>query len=163
MQKFIFNTDMISVIASPYDVNYSMIASNNEALLNNNEIHLYEPMQANIAIMGISNIKDIDTVVDAYRTLHVETNLNICVDAKTTLSVDETDKRIQHGVMYEIVSGELYTNSDIKINDIKINIGTKFIIIPQNEEYCIYIEGKNKANITSLYSDTYTVYKICDR
>ena len=160
MQKFIFNTDMISVITSPYDVNYSMIASNNEALLDNNEVHLYEPMQANIAIMGISNIKDIDTVVDAYRTLHVETNLNICVDAKTTISVDETDKRIQHGVMYEIVSGELYTNSDIKIN-----IGTKFIIIPQNERYCIYIEGKgnNKSNITSLYSDTYTVYKICDR
>ena len=137
-----------------------MIASNNEALLDNNEVHLYEPMQANIAIMGISNIKDIDTVVDAYRTLHVETNLNICVDAKTTISVDETDKRIQHGVMYEIVSGELYTNSGIKIN-----IGTKFIIIPQNEGYCIYIEGKgnNKSKITSLYSDTYTVYKICDR
>ena len=158
-QQFIFDETVIPVITSPYDVNYSMIAAKNESLLNNNEIHLYKPLSLSVAIMGISNIIDIDTIVNRNDTIHMETNLNITVDAQTTIQVDESDPRIQHGVMYEIVSGDLYIHAT---SSIKIPQGNKFIVLPNNT---IYAEsfGITPNNVSYLYAETNVVYKVCDR
>ena len=99
--------------------------------------------------MGISNIIDIDTIVNRNDTIHMETNLNITVDAQTTIQVDESDPRIQHGVMYEIVSGDLYIHAT---SSIKIPQGNKFIVLPNNT---IYAESfgitPNSVNYLYLY------------
>ena len=49
-----------------------MISTINESLLVTNKIHLYKPTAVSISIMGITNIKDIDTTIDLSRTLHNE-------------------------------------------------------------------------------------------
>ena len=157
-QQFIFETVSTPIITSPFDVNYVMIATKNESLLDNNEIHLYKPLSSSVAIMGISNILDIDTIVNTYESVHMETNLNIKVDAQTTVSIDETDPRIQHGVMYELVSGDFYIKA---ASETKIPQGNKFILLPGT----VYVEYSNtpQTNVTCLYAGTDVVYKVCDR
>jgi hypothetical protein len=44
--------------------------------------------------MGISNLKDIDTIVDAVRINHKNSKLILNVTANETLYLDESDYRI---------------------------------------------------------------------
>lgn len=123
-QQFIFNNKDLSIITTPYNVDNDMLCTTGDALLKNNMIQLYHPKSVNIAIMGINNVKDIDTVIDLNQVIHNETNLNIIIEKGENIKIDESDYRIQHGVMYEIKSGTLIAdNSHI------IDSGTKFIII----------------------------------
>lgn len=160
-QQFIFDELQLHVISSPYDVTNSMIASKNDVLLDNNEIHLYKPKSSQIALMGISNIADIDTVIDLEQSVHMQNKLNIKVDAQTSVLLDESDYRIQHGVMYEVVSGDLYIKG---LTDLKINQGVKFIVFPYNSTYAVCVEGFDAINeTTSIYAGTDVVYKLCDK
>lgn len=138
-QQFIFKTAEFQVISSPYDVNYSMVMSIGDALLKNNQVQLYKPKYANIAIMGISNIKDIDTIVDSVREIHNESKLTVYCKVNERIPVDESDYRIQHGVMYELYNGQIEAGTYL------INSVSKFIIVPtENEsEFKIYFENIN--------------------
>ena len=159
IQKFIFNVNSTPVITSPFDVSYTMIATKNNSLLNNNEIHLYKPLSSSIAIMGVSNILDIDTIVNNIDAVHMETNLNIKVDAQTSICIDESDPRLQHGVMYEVVSGDLYAKA---ASAIRIPQGNKFILLPDGKIYIETIPNVQE-NVQYLYAGTSVVYKVCDR
>ena len=158
----IINTNIdIQSITSPFNVNYSMICTTGNALLKNNVIQFYKPKKADIAIMGISNIKDIDTVIDLERIKHQEPKLTITVPANETIKVDESDYRIQHGVMYQLISGQLYydQNNFISKND-------KFIIIKDNDNsFKLYISSLKGSyqTIISLITKSEVIYKICDK
>ena len=138
-----------------------MICTTGNALLKNNVIQFYKPKKADIAIMGISNIKDIDTVIDLERIKHQEPKLTITVPANETIKVDESDYRIQHGVMYQLISGQLYydQNNFISKND-------KFIIIKDNDNsFKLYISSLKGSyqTIISLITKSEVIYKICDK
>ena len=137
-QQFIFDTKEFQIISSPYNVNYSMLMTIGDALLKNNQIQLYKPKYANIAIMGISNVKDIDTIVNSEKTIHRETRLTVYCQANEILYIDESDYRLQHGVMYQLINGQLV------INDKIMYPVSNFIILPNNETtYMIYFENVN--------------------
>lgn len=159
-QEYIYETYELSTITNPYDVNYSMIYAKNESLLPNKKIHLYKSKSAAVAVMGITNIKDIDTTIDLERTLHRETNLNINVPAGETILADESDYRIQHGVMYEIVSGKFGIDGTTN----KVSQGCKFIVVLDT----VYIQGMIKQTTVQqtnvkFVALTDVVYKICDK
>jgi len=67
-QELIYDDIELTTITSPFELKYSMICTTGNVLLKNNVIRIYKPKYANIAIMGISNIKDIDVTVDSERT-----------------------------------------------------------------------------------------------
>jgi len=71
-----------------------MLMTIGDALLKNNQIQLYKPKYANIAIMGISNVKDIDTIVNSEKTIHRETRLTVYCQANEILYIDESDYRL---------------------------------------------------------------------
>ena len=161
IQQLIYDNQKITAITSPYNVNYSMICTTGQILLKNNAIQLYKPKYANIAIMGISNIKDLDTIINLDRINHQETNLTITLPADETIKIDESDYRIQHGVMYQLISNKLYYDDEnyIPKND-------KFIIIKDNEDkFKLYSYSIDKLpiDITNLMSKSEVIYKICDK
>lgn len=71
-----------------------MIMTNGDALLKNNQVQLYKPKYANIAIMGINNIKDIDTIVNTIRPIRNTEKLITYARSGETLKLDESDYRI---------------------------------------------------------------------
>lgn len=159
-QQIIYKDDLLlNYVMSPYDINHVMLCSVNEVLQTNNYIRLYKPKSANIAIMGISNIKDIDMNLDIDLINHQETNLTVYIPAGTTIAVDESDYRIQHGVMYQIIDGNLYYDGRY------LNNNEKFIIIRNNYKQYIYISssGSTPIECKSLYAKTNVIYKICDK
>ena len=160
VQQFIFkqNTEL-NYITSPYNIDNIMICSTTDILLTNNFIRLYKPKSASIAIMGISNIKDIDVNLDLNLVNHQETNLTINVPASTTILVDESDYRIQHGVMYQMLEGKLYYNDEKYISNYD-----KFIIIKNKNIFKIYVSNTSEVyNCNSLYAKTDVIYKISDK
>jgi hypothetical protein len=44
--------------------------------------------------MGISNLKDIDTIVDTVRINHKESKLILDIEANETIYLDESDYRV---------------------------------------------------------------------
>ena len=161
VQQIINVNKEIQSITSPYNVNYSMICTTGNTLLKNNVIQFYKPKKANIAIMGINNIKDIDTVIDKERINHKETKLTITIPANETIKVDESDYRLQHGVMYQLISGQLYYDNTnfIYKND-------KFIVIKDTDKrFKLYVSSLNGnvQTIQSLITKSEVIYKICDK
>ena len=154
-QQFINKTQDLCVITNPYDVNTCMISTINPSLLITNKIHLYKPTEIAVAIMGITNIKDIDTTIDLSRTLHNEDNLYIDIPAGETIATDETDYRIQHGVMYEVLDGKL------KFNKVNVSKGTTFIITPSKTAYISTTINVNNLNSISVIENT--KLKIADK
>lgn len=155
-QQIIDTVQNICVITNPYDVDTCMISTINESLLITNKIHLYKPTAVSISIMGITNIKDIDTTIDLSRTLHNEDNLIINIPAGTSIATDESDYRIQYGIMYEVINGKL------KFNKGNAQKGTKFLVTPKN----IYISSTtNQMTKTTPYISFVdnTVLKIVDK
>lgn len=155
-QQIIDTVQNICVITNPYDVDTCMISTINESLLITNKIHLYKPTAVSISIMGITNIKDIDTTIDLSRTLHNEDNLIINIPAGTSIATDESDYRIQYGIMYEVINGRL------KFNKGNAQKGTKFLVTPKN----IYISSTtNQMTKTTPYISFVdnTVLKIVDK
>lgn len=155
-QQIIDTVQNICVITNPYDVDTCMISTINESLLITNKIHLYKPTAVSISIMGITNIKDIDTTIDLSRTLHNEDNLIINIPAGTSIATDESDYRIQYGIMYEVINGRL------KFNKGNAQKGTKFLVTPKN----IYISTTaNQMTKTTPYISFVdnTVLKIVDK
>lgn len=155
-QQIIDTTQNVCVITNPYDVDTCMISTVNESLLVTNKIHLYKPTTVSISIMGITNIKDIDTTIDLSRTLHNEDNLIINIPAGTSIATDESDYRIQYGIMYEVVNGKLKFNKGI------IQKGSKFLLTPKK----IYISSTtNQMTETTPYISFVdnTVLKIVDK
>jgi len=132
-----------------------MISTINPSLLITNKIHLYKPTEIAVAIMGITNIKDIDTTIDLSRTLHNEDNLYIDIPAGETIATDETDYRIQHGVMYEVLDGKL------KFNKVNVSKGTTFIITPSKTAYISTTINVNNLNSISVIENT--KLKIADK
>lgn len=155
-QQIIDTVQNVCVITNPYDVDTCMISTINESLLITNKIHLYKPTAVSVSIMGITNIKDIDTTIDLSRTLHNEDNLIINIPAGTSIATDESDYRIQYGIMYEVINGKLKFNRGIAQK------GTKFLITPKN----IYISSTtNQMTKTIPYISFVdnTVLKIVDK
>lgn len=155
-QQIIDTKQDVCVITNPYDVDTCMISTINESLLVTNKIHLYKPTAVSISIMGITNIKDIDTTIDLSRTLHNEDNLIINIPAGTSIATDESDYRIQYGIMYEVINGKL------KFNKGNAQKGTKFLVTPKN----IYISSTtNQMTKTTPYISFVdnTVLKIVDK
>lgn len=156
-QQQIIDTEQdVCVITNPYDVDTCMISTINESLLITNKIHLYKPTAVSISIMGITNIKDIDTTIDLSRTLHNEDNLIINIPAGTSIATDESDYRIQYGIMYEVINGRL------KFNKGNAQKGSKFLVTPKN----IYISTTaNQMTKTTPYISFVdnTVLKIVDK
>ena len=155
-QQFINKTSDLCVITNPYDVNTCMISTINPSLLITNKIHLYKPTEVSVAIMGITNIKDIDTTIDLSRTLHNEDNLYIEIPAGESITTDESDYRLQHGIMYEVISGKL------KFNKNTVQKGCKFVVTPNN----IYISTTaNQMTKTTPYISVVnnTKLKIIDK
>lgn len=155
-QQIIDTIQDVCVITNPYDVDTCMISTINESLLVTNKIHLYKPTAVSISIMGITNIKDIDTTIDLSRTLHNEDNLIINIPAGTSIATDESDYRIQYGIMYEVINGKL------KFNKGNAQKGSKFLVTPKN----IYISTTaNQMTKTTPYISFVdnTVLKIVDK
>lgn len=155
-QQIIDTVQNVCVITNPYDVDTCMISTINESLLITNKIHLYKPTAVSISIMGITNIKDIDTTIDLSRTLHNEDNLIINIPAGTSIATDESDYRIQYGIMYEVINGKL------KFNKGNAQKGSKFLVTPKN----IYISTTaNQMTKTTPYISFVdnTVLKIVDK
>ena len=155
-QQIIDTVQNVCVITNPYDVDTCMISTINESLLVTNKIHLYKPTAVSISIMGITNIKDIDTTIDLSRTLHNEANLIINIPAGTSIATDESDYRIQYGIMYEVINGKL------KFNKGNVQKGSKFLVTPKN----IYISTTaNQMTKTTPYISFVdnTVLKIVDK
>lgn len=153
-QQFIFESTEISVSASPYDIDHTMIMSLNDILLTNNTIQLYKPKSVCISVMGISNIKDIDTNIEVNRNVTRKTNLDINIGSNETIKLDESDYRIQHGVMYLLKEG------NIKIdNSHYITQGLKFIVIKNT----VYIESGLSVVADSFTTTAETVLQIVDR
>lgn len=155
-QQIIDTRQDVCVITNPYDVDTCMISTINESLLITNKIHLYKPTAVSISIMGITNIKDIDTTIDLSRTLHNEDNLIINIPAGTSIATDESDYRIQYGIMYEVINGKL------KFNKGNAQKGSKFLVTPKN----IYISTTaNQMTKTTPYISFVdnTVLKIVDK
>ena len=147
-QQFINRIQSLCVITNPYDVNTCMISTINPSLLITNKIHLYKPTEVSVAIMGITNIKDIDTTIDLTRTLHNEDNLYIDISAGETIQNDESDYRIQYGVMYEVINGKL------KFNKVTANKGSKFILTPSKNAYISTTINVNNVNIIEAVQNT---------
>lgn len=155
-QQIIDTEQNVCVITNPYDVDTCMISTINESLLITNKIHLYKPTAVSISIMGITNIKDIDTTIDLTRTLHNEDNLIINIPAGTSIATDESDYRIQYGIMYEVINGKL------KFNRGNAQKGSRFLVTPRN----IYISSTtNQMTKTTPYISFVdnTVLKIVDK
>lgn len=155
-QQIIDTVQNVCVITNPYDVDTCIISTINESLLVTNKIHLYKPTAVSISIMGITNIKDIDTTIDLSRTLHNEDNLIINIPAGTSIATDESDYRIQYGIMYEVINGRL------KFNKGNAQKGSKFLVTPKN----IYISTTaNQMTKTTPYISFVdnTVLKIVDK
>lgn len=165
LQQFIFERKEFQIISSPYNVDYSMLMSNGDALLKNNQVQLYKPKYANIAIMGISNIKDIDTIVDTVRPLENKEKLITFADSGETLKLDETDYRIQHGVVYELHKGTII------VNGTEISAVTKFMVIPDDNGsyrflYDVYdVDSVSTTTLTAdfIMAKTAIEIKIVDR
>lgn len=155
-QQIIDTVQNVCVITNPYNVDTCMISTINESLLITNKIHLYKPTAVSISIMGITNIKDIDTTIDLSRTLHNEDNFIINIPAGTSIVTDESDYRIQYGIMYEVINGKL------KFNKGNAQKGSKFLVTPKN----IYISTTaNLMTKTTPYISFVdnTVLKIVDK
>ena len=165
VQQIIHKDFELTNVVSPFDVNHSMICATGNILLKNNVISIYKPKAANIAIMGINNIKDIDTVVDLERYNSQETHLIIELPADTTINVDESDMRIQHGVMYQLISGKLYFNDDtfIPVND-KFIIYKEFDTEENEDRFRIITSTISTGQTTNkLLSKSDVIYRICDK
>lgn len=165
-QQLISEIQESPVITSPFDSNYSMISAYNDSLLPNNYIHLYKPTSASISIMGISNIKDIDTTIDLDRNDHREPNLYINISAGVSVLTDESDYRIQHGVMYQVYKGSISVQGSNYGNDNIIKQGYKFLIaVDDNNDTKLFAENFNLSfnSVTSITAETDVVIKIVDR
>lgn len=155
-QQIIDTVQNVCVITNPYDVDTCMISTINESLLVTNKIHLYKPTAVSISIMGITNIKDIDTTIDLSRTLHNEDNLIINIPAGTSIATDESDYRIQYGIMYEVINGKL------KFNKGNAQKGTKFLVTPKNIYISTTAKQITKTTPYISFVDN-TVLKIVDK
>lgn len=136
-QQFKFEQTEFQIISSPYNVDYSMIMTNGDALLKNNQVQLYKPKYANIAIMGINNIKDIDTIVNTIRPIRNTEKLITYARSGETLKLDESDYRIQHAVVYELHKGTII------VNGIEISAVTRFMVVPTETEYRLLYDVKD--------------------
>lgn len=154
--------DDIVTITNPFNSNYKIICSDSNVLLTNNVIRLYKPKSASIAVMGISNIKDLDTNVEVKSVIHRENKQSIQIIAGDRILCDESDIRIQHGVMYKVTSGTLVAHNNIIDNDILT--GTSFIIMYDNDTIVIYIQPNNKyIPINMLIAKTDVTLTIVDK
>ena len=131
LQELVYDTDYINniLITNPFNSMYNVICSDSDILLTNNNIRLYKPKSAQIAVMGISNIKDIDTNVETKTEIHRESRLTALFKENEIILTDESDLRLQHAVMYEVVKGV------IKYGDYDILQGSTFIIISNVNGY----------------------------
>lgn len=161
----------IVTITNPFNSSYKMICSDSDVLLTNNVIRIYKPKSAQIAVMGISNIKDLDTNVEVKFVIHRENKQTFVLKANETVLCDESDIRIQHGVMYQVEEGTL----DIKGSNDGLKSGTKFIILNDSKTYTfeggdtatyngpvIYYTDKSLA-VSELCPKTDTIISIIDK
>ena len=141
IQKYIFDVIPHNVVINPFNVNFNMICSYFLPTMNNNSISLYKPKWAKLAIMGISQVKDLDTTVELDRNCHRESCLTVRFSNAEKVKIDESDYRLQQGVVYKLVSGGFDGLPNL-------NKGENFIIIGRN----VYVDD----DVYTLSDDSLT-------
>lgn len=101
------NIEYISII-SPYHVDKSIICSPYEIEFINGHINICSPINLNIALMGINDIKDIDVYVNNDVQENHYTSVSSTFKAGEKVKIDNTDSRIRKFVSYSIISGSIY-------------------------------------------------------
>lgn len=155
-QQFDFTDTKCVVISNPFNGKYNIVQSQTNILLANNMVRLYKPKSASIAVMGISNIKDIDVNINADIPVHRETKLFAKINANETVLTDESDSRIQQAVMYELIEGTLRIGG---MDGYKLTQGERFIVVG---EY-IYSSCFSPQLSDSIFAATDVTIKLVDK
>ena len=156
-QKLKFTESEYNLIVCPYNVNKTVIDFAIEPLLVNYMLGLYNPESADLCVMGIFNVKDMDLTIDMDQSERIRSSNQLFIKSGDTVFLNnKTDDRILHNVVYKITSGAFNEFS-----------ATKFVIIGDT----LYTSGSDDSvtNISTIeiYKGTLTAatdvkMEICD-
>lgn len=121
-----FADSTISFVTSPWNVKNSLIASPYEVSSPNGFINISEPMPCSVSLMGINNIKDIDTYVDINEYKEYSTGITATFTAGEIVKIDNSDPRLKKYVPYTIISGSIKGISTNSINSFVITEDSLF-------------------------------------
>ena len=145
-QELKFTESEYNLIVYPYNVNKTVIDFAIEPLLVNYMLGLYNPESADLCIMGIFSIKDMDMTIDMDQCKNISSSYQIFIKAGDTVYLNnKTDDRIQHNVTYRIISGSFNEFS-----------ASKFIIIGDTLYTCGAENSTAFVKSVELYKGTLT-------
>lgn len=111
---------IVNNIYSPFNINKSLILTENEINLYNNSIKLYSCMPCNISLMGLLGIKDIDSRINYTSKKKISSSFKFSILKGETLDVSEKSQDLKQFVLYKLISG--------KFNEINISADSCFYI-----------------------------------
>ena len=120
VSEFSLNSQDFTSIISPYNVNKSIICSQYEIELVNEKINICSPLQLNIALMGINDIKDIDVYINDENIEQHNTEVSSTFTKGEKVKLDNTDSRLRKFVTYSIISGSIYGIPTSELNSFTI-------------------------------------------
>lgn len=124
---FCIKTSNSHIIISPFNTNYTLISSIYLAHLSNSKVNICAPKSASVSIMGISNIKDINTYINYNKELEYNSNKTYVYNKGDKLYFDNNGSDLQYYTIYCLKAGN--------IEKLPMGNNIKFIIIPN---YIIY-------------------------
>lgn len=105
-QKLKFTESEYNLIVCPYNVDKTVIDFAIEPLLVNYMLGLYNPESADLCIMGIFNVKDMDLTIDMNQSVNITSSDQMFIKAGDTVYTNNrNDDRILHNIVYKIDSG----------------------------------------------------------
>ena len=165
VSEFSLNSQEFISIISPYDVNKSIICSPYKIEYVNEKINICSPLQMNIALMGINDIKDIDVYIDNEIIEQHNTEVSSTFIKGERVKLDNTDSRLRKFITYSIISGSVYgiptseLNSFTILNDciIYTNANNEDIIesIPLTTDYIEFDEDTTIMLVSTNSLDIY--------
>ena len=161
----------ISII-SPYGVEKSIICAPFEIEFINGQVNICSPMQLNVALMGINDVKDIDVYTNNEISEQHYTSVYTDFSAGERVKLDNSDSRIRKFITYTIIKGSIsgiptgsinsftilsdkiiYTNAD---SDKQIEIPLVSNELVFNEDTTIMLTSTNTLDIYN-YTVNYPV------
>lgn len=157
--NLVIGEEIFNSVVSPWDVKCSIIVSTNECISNNHNINICSPLSCNISLMGISQIKDIDTYTDIAELYHYQKQVMTSFEAGERVSLNNGDPRLRLFTTYQLLKGN--------IAGISIGSDTEFMITSDSIIYTNNIDDSEGYNIVKLTNDyiefeTYTVIQLTD-
>lgn len=120
VSRFSLNAAEFISIISPYHVDKSIICSPYEIEKVNDAINICSPLELNVALMGINDVKDIDVYVNNEVIEEHHTEASSSFKAGEIVKLDNSDSRIRKFITYSIISGSIYGIPSAALNSFTI-------------------------------------------